>query len=94
MTQLIVYAAADASKVLLDTTDFDAIVSELEPTGAAIERWTAATPLSAEATSEEILDAYKPQIDRLKSERRRDSCSPGQSELAGPAPEIPERAHP
>ncbi len=69
MTQLIIYAAADASKVLLDTTDFDTIVRELQPTGAAIERWTAAAPLSAEATSEEILDAYKPQIDHLKSER-------------------------
>lgn len=69
MTQLVVYSAADASNVLLDTTDFAVISTELDKTGASIERWTAATPLSAEATSEEILEAYKPQLDRLKSER-------------------------
>lgn len=69
MTQLIVYSAAEPSNVLLDTTDFDVISREIAPTGASIERWKAATPLSAEATSEEILEAYKPQLDRLKSER-------------------------
>jgi 1,2-dihydroxy-3-keto-5-methylthiopentene dioxygenase len=69
MTQLVVYSAADASRVLLDTTNFDVIRAELEQTGAQIERWTAATPLSPEATSDEILAAYKPQIDRLKAER-------------------------
>lgn len=69
MTRLVVYSAADPSNILLDTSDFEAIVDELAPTGANIERWTAATPLSADATSEEILEAYKPQIDRLKAER-------------------------
>jgi 1,2-dihydroxy-3-keto-5-methylthiopentene dioxygenase len=69
MTQLIVYAADNPANVLLDTTDFDKIIAELAPTGANIERWKAATPLSAESTSDEILLAYKPQIDRLKSER-------------------------
>jgi 1,2-dihydroxy-3-keto-5-methylthiopentene dioxygenase len=69
MTQLIVYSAADPASVLLDTTDFDTIVAEIAATGATIERWKAATPLSAESTSEEILEAYKPQLDRLKSER-------------------------
>lgn len=69
MTQLIVYSAADATNVLLDTTDLDVIARELAPTGAGIERWKAATELPAEATSEAILEAYKPQIDRLKAER-------------------------
>lgn len=69
MTRLVVYSAADPRNILLDTSDFEAIVDELAPTGANIERWTAATPLSADATSEEILEAYKPQIDRLKAER-------------------------
>jgi hypothetical protein len=41
MTQLIVYAAADAAKVLLNTTDFDVIAGELASTGASIERWKA-----------------------------------------------------
>lgn len=69
MTHLIVYAANDTQQILVDTTDIDIISRELEPTGATIERWTAATPLAAEASSEEILEAYKPQLDRLKSER-------------------------
>jgi 1,2-dihydroxy-3-keto-5-methylthiopentene dioxygenase len=69
MTQLIVYSAADASNVLLDTIDFDVISKQLEPTGARIERWKTATPLATEATSEDILEAYKAQLDRLKSER-------------------------
>jgi len=69
MTQLIVYAAADAAKVLLNTTDFDVIAGELASTGASIERWKAEQPLTAEASSDQILTAYKPQIDRLKEER-------------------------
>ncbi len=69
MTHLIVYSAADASDVLLDTRDFDLITRELAETGAGIERWTADQPLTPESTSEEILAAYKAQIDRLKQER-------------------------
>lgn len=69
MTELIVYSASDPTKILLETTDFDTIVGELLPTGATLERWKAAIPLSPEATSEEILGAYEPQINRLKAER-------------------------
>jgi len=69
MTQLIVYSAADATDVLLDTIDFALIKEELAHTGASIERWKAEEPLSSESTSEEILAAYKPQIERLKNER-------------------------
>ncbi len=69
MTQLIVYSAADATDVLLDTIDFALIKEELAHTGASIERWKAEQPLSSDSSSEEILTAYKPQIDRLKNER-------------------------
>ncbi len=69
MTQLIIYSAADAADVLLDTIDFAVIKEELASTGARIECWKAEQPLSSDATSEEILAAYKPQIDRLKEER-------------------------
>jgi 1,2-dihydroxy-3-keto-5-methylthiopentene dioxygenase len=69
MTQLIVYAAADAADVLLNTTDFDVIAGELASTGASIERWKAEQPLTADATPDAILAAYKLQIDRLKDER-------------------------
>lgn len=69
MTQLIVYSAADPSQVLLDTEEFAVIAERLAATGARVERWEAATPLSPEATPDEILQAYKPQLDRLKAER-------------------------
>lgn len=68
MTQLIVYSAADKS-VLVDTTDIDEIIREITPSGATLERWKAETPLSESSTSEDILEAYKPQLDRLKAER-------------------------
>jgi len=69
MTQLIVYSAASPADILLDTQDFDTIAREVAAAGARIERWTATQPLTPEATSEDILAAYKPEIDRLKSER-------------------------
>lgn len=69
MTQLIVYSAANPREILLDTEDFGVIQREVKGIGADIERWTASQPLTAEATSEEILAAYGPQIDRLKTER-------------------------
>lgn len=69
MTQLIVYSAKNADDVLLDTVDFALIKEELGQAGASIERWKAEQPLTSESTSEEILNAYKPQIDRLKDER-------------------------
>jgi 1,2-dihydroxy-3-keto-5-methylthiopentene dioxygenase len=69
MTQLIVYSAADPAHVLLDTTDFDVITEEVGAVGARIERWKAVQPLTAESSSEEILAAYAPEIERLKQER-------------------------
>ncbi len=69
MTRLVVYSANEPSNILLDTSDFEEISRELAPSGATLERWVAAAPLSAGATSEEILEAYKTQIDALKSER-------------------------
>lgn len=69
MTQLIVYSATNADDVLLNTVDFELIKEELSQSGAGIERWKAGQPLTSESTAEEILNAYKPQIDRLKTER-------------------------
>jgi 1,2-dihydroxy-3-keto-5-methylthiopentene dioxygenase len=67
MTQLTIYSADHPANILLDTQDFDTISRELAVSGAQIERWAAAQPLASGATSEEILAAYKPEIDRLKA---------------------------
>src|SRR3569833_2752233 len=69
MTQLIVYSAKDADDVLLNTVDFELIKEELSHAGASIERRKAGQPLTSDSTAEEILNAYKAQIDRLKTER-------------------------
>ena len=69
MTRLIVSSAADPKAVSLDTDDFGVIAGELAALGARIERWRAAHPLPPNASQAEILAAYAPEIDRLKSER-------------------------
>lgn len=69
MTRLIVYSAADPKDVRLDTEDFAVIARELDALGARVERWQAAHPLPPAATSEDILAAYAPEIERLKRER-------------------------
>jgi 1,2-dihydroxy-3-keto-5-methylthiopentene dioxygenase len=69
MTRLVVYSANNPSEVFLDTEDFAIIAGKVAEIGARIERWTAAHPLKAEATQDDILAAYAPEIDRLKRER-------------------------
>jgi hypothetical protein len=41
MTRLIVYSAADSSKVQLDTHELTTIQRELSALGAGLERWSA-----------------------------------------------------
>ncbi|MCA9156131.1 MAG: cupin domain-containing protein, partial [Planctomycetales bacterium] len=47
-------------------TDPDAIREFLEPFGIWYERWDVEGRLGAEATNDEILATYEPEIDRLK----------------------------
>ncbi len=69
MTHLIVYSAADARDIRLDTRDFATIAHELDANGARIERWEASHPLNRGASPEDILTVYNAEIDRLKAER-------------------------
>ncbi len=69
MTRLIVHSSVDANDVRLDTRDFQVIEAELAALGARIERWTATHPLPPDATPDQILAAYAPEIERLKRER-------------------------
>jgi 1,2-dihydroxy-3-keto-5-methylthiopentene dioxygenase len=69
MTRLIVYSAADSSKVQLDTHELTTIQRELSALGAGLERWSASHPLKPDSTPAEILTAYGHEIDRLKAER-------------------------
>ncbi|MEM8866220.1 MAG: cupin domain-containing protein [Planctomycetota bacterium] len=49
-------------------TDVDAIREHLAPHGIWYEKWDVAGRVDADATNEEILAAYEPEIQRLKSE--------------------------
>lgn len=44
------------------------IASRLREIGVAFERWEASRPLAASATQEEVLAAYRTQVDRLNAE--------------------------
>jgi len=51
-----------------EITDPAEIVSFLKPFGIVFEQWDVAGRIGPEATNEEILDAYSPEIERLKAE--------------------------
>lgn len=51
-----------------DLTDPDAIRAFLQPFGIRYERWDVEGRIGPEATSDEILTAYAPEIERLKAE--------------------------
>ena len=53
-------------KVLTHVEDIAATLAEV---GVRLERWEASAPLGAGASSEEVIAAYRPQIDRLMKER-------------------------
>ena len=69
MTRLIISSSSNPKDVRLDTDDFDVITAALATLGARVERWQATHPLPANASPAEILSAYAPEIDRLKTER-------------------------
>lgn len=65
MTLLTVWADDDPSAVLLRTEDGEEIAGELKQLGARFERWPVVEDLPAEPTSEEVLAAYAPQVQRV-----------------------------
>ena len=67
MSRLQVFAEDDASTVLIDTADGDAIARELAAIGVTFARWPT-RPLAADAGNDVILNAYAPEIERLKAE--------------------------
>ncbi|AHY42626.1 acireductone dioxygenase [Stutzerimonas decontaminans] len=53
-------------KVLTHAEDIAATLSEV---GVQLERWEASAPIAAGASQEEVIAAYRPQIDKLMTER-------------------------
>jgi 1,2-dihydroxy-3-keto-5-methylthiopentene dioxygenase len=68
MSRLTIYPDNSAERALIDTTDGAEIAAALKPIGVRFERWSAARQLPAEIDDAAVMDAYRADIDRLKSE--------------------------
>ncbi len=68
MSRLTIYPDDSAERALLDTTDGEAIAAALKPIQVRFERWSAAKPLPVGIDDAAVMDAYRADIDRLKSE--------------------------
>lgn len=69
MSILSVYQDTAPEQPLKVLTHVDDIAATLADVGVHLERWQASAPIAAGASSEEVIAAYRPQIDRLMSER-------------------------
>lgn len=52
-----------------DSRDGDAIARELEKIGVTFERWNASQPVAPGASQDEVIAAYREDIDRITAER-------------------------
>jgi 1,2-dihydroxy-3-keto-5-methylthiopentene dioxygenase len=68
MSRLTIYSEDSAARALLDTTDGAQIAAALEPIGVQFERWTATKQLSKDVDDATVMDAYRADIERLKSQ--------------------------
>jgi 1,2-dihydroxy-3-keto-5-methylthiopentene dioxygenase len=68
MTKLIVLADDDPSTTVVSTTEPGEIAAALAAAGVQFERWEAAQPLAADATQDDVLAAYRADVDRLAGE--------------------------
>jgi len=69
MSTLTIYPQAEPNNPVMQSSDYDTIKNELLQAGVRFERWQTNNDLAADASNETILDAYKPEIDRLVAEQ-------------------------
>ncbi|WP_436774805.1 1,2-dihydroxy-3-keto-5-methylthiopentene dioxygenase [Yinghuangia sp. YIM S09857] len=65
MSLLTVWPEADPSAPLLRTAEPDAIAEALAPIGVRYERWTADQELVPGASQEQVVEAYRTEVDRI-----------------------------
>jgi 1,2-dihydroxy-3-keto-5-methylthiopentene dioxygenase len=68
MSRLTIYPDDSASHALLDTRDGEQIAAALLPIGVRFERWSASRQLPADVNDAAVMEAYRGDIDRLKTE--------------------------
>ncbi|WP_374011686.1 acireductone dioxygenase [Pseudoxanthomonas koreensis] len=69
MSRLRIFDVDNPGQPLFDSRDGQAIAAELARIGVTFERWQASAPIAPGATSEEVMQAYRADIDRLVAER-------------------------
>jgi len=69
MSRLRIFHENQPDQPLLTTHDGDVIAAELGRIGVTFERWQASRPIAPGAAPEEVMDAYRADIDRLVAER-------------------------
>lgn len=69
MSRLRIFADAHPDTAEFDSRDGDAIAGALRPIGVTFERWTATREIAAGATPDEVMAAYRGDIDRISAER-------------------------
>jgi 1,2-dihydroxy-3-keto-5-methylthiopentene dioxygenase len=68
MSRLTIFTEDTAAQPLLDTTDGARIAAALKLIGVRFERWSAGRELPADIDDDAVLEAYRSDIERLKSE--------------------------
>lgn len=86
MTRLTIYAEDDARQPLLETTDGARIAAALETIGVRFERWSAERELAADVDNNAVLEAYRSDVERLKS-----ACGYQSADVVRVLPDNPNR---
>ncbi|MGB2818850.1 MAG: cupin [Burkholderiaceae bacterium] len=73
MSRLRIYAESDGNAPLLESVEHRRIADELGQRGVRFERWSTRT-LSPAATPDEVLAAYRPEIEMLKIDGGYTTC--------------------
>ena len=87
MSRLRIFDENHPSSPELTTRELAVITAELQKIGVRFERWQASQPVQAGAPSEEVMEAYRGDIDRLIAERGFRSV-----DVVSIAPDHPNRA--
>ena len=69
MSRLRIFKESDPATPEFASYDTDFIATELKKIGVTFERWKANKPIEPGASPEEVMDAYRADIDRLVAER-------------------------
>lgn len=69
MSRLRLFADTHPDAVLFESSDHSAIAAKLGEAGVRFEQWAANAPLSDTAPSDEVISAYRSEIDKLMNER-------------------------